>query len=254
MKRVFFFAYGIVAYLLTLAVFAYLAGFIGGFLVPTPLDGALIGSFWSALAIDIGLIALFGLQHSVMARPEFKAWFTKVVPESIERSTYCILSVVALAALFFMWQPLGGTIWKVESEVGFYALYALYALGWAIVLSVSFLINHFDLFGLRQVWLQLIGRPYTALKFTTPGPYKFVRHPLYIGWLTVLWATPTMTLSHAVLALGVTSYILLAIPFEEQDLEDCLGADYAQYRDTVPMLIPGTGHPKPRFEAQGTGV
>ena len=198
-------------------------------------------ALWWALLTDTLLIALFGVQHSVMARPSFKRWWTKFVPEPIERSTYVMFTNAALILLFAFWQPIGGTVWEVQNPAGRAALWTLYALGWLAVLATTFLINHFDLFGLRQVWLYFRGKPYTHIGFRTPGPYQFVRHPLYVGWITAFWATPTMTLTHVVFALGLTTYILIAIPFEERNLIQYHGKNYADYRRRVPMLIPGIG-------------
>jgi protein-S-isoprenylcysteine O-methyltransferase Ste14 len=194
----------------------------------------------SSLLVDLGLLVLFALQHSVMARPAFKAWWTRFIPEPAERSTYVLASSVALIVLFACWQPLGGVIWKVTQPTAAMTLYALCAFGWLLVLLSTFLINHFDLFGLRQIWLYLRNEPYTHLTFRTPGPYRLVRHPLYVGWLFAFWATPDMTLTHFVFALATTGYILVAIQLEERDLARHLGTQYSDYRKRVPMLIPGT--------------
>jgi protein-S-isoprenylcysteine O-methyltransferase Ste14 len=191
-----------------------------------------------ALLINVLLLGVFGLQHSVMARPAFKRWLTRGVPAAIERSTYVLASSLALILLFWGWQPMGGTVWEVQDPAGRALLYGLFAFGWLLVLVSTFLINHFDLFGLRQVWLQLRGREYTQLRFVTPWPYRLVRHPLYVGWLFAFWATPTMTATHLLFAIVTTAYILVAIQFEERDLLDAHGADYANYRARVPMLIP----------------
>jgi len=236
-KRLIVFAYGAVSYAVFLATFLYAVGFVGNVLVPTALDGPATGSLATALAIDLGLLLLFALQHSVMARPAFKRWWTKFVPEAAERSTYVLASSLALIALFACWRPLGGEVWSVTGAAAG-ALYGLCAFGWALVLVATFLINHFDLFGLRQVWLNLRGVPYTHIGFRTPGPYKLVRHPLYVGWLFAFWATPVMTAAHLVFALATTGYILIAIQLEERDLVASLGEDYRAYRRRVPMLIP----------------
>jgi len=234
------FTFGVVAYLAFFATLVYFMGWIVGIGVPVPLDAPASINTWQALAIDIGLIALFGLQHSVMARPGFKAWWTQFVPARLERSIYVLLSSVALFAMMAFWQPLGGVLWSVQGEAARNAIYALFALGWAILFLATFLINHFDLFGLRQVWLHLVRKPYTELKFGTPFLYRFVRHPLYVGWLLIFWAAPTMTVAHLVLALGLTAYILIAIPLEERDLMR-VHREYAEYRERVPMLIPKIG-------------
>lgn len=237
MKRWAVLLYGVVNYGMCLAVFVYLAGFIGGFLTPTRLDGPAEGSLLSALAVNLLLVLVFGLQHSVMARPGFKRWWTRFVPEPIERSTYVLASNLALALLFWQWRPMGGVLWEIHNPLGQAALWSLYGIGWAAVLTTTFLIQHFDLFGLRHVWLYFRGRPYTSLPFVTPGPYRFVRHPLYVGWLTVFWATPLMTAAHFVFALGMTAYILAAIRYEERDLVQ-FHVGYAAYRRRVPMLVP----------------
>lgn len=241
MRRTTIFAYGVITYVIFFATFLYAIGFIGNFGTPTALDGPATMAFWPALAINIGLLTAFSLQHSVMARPAFKRWWTQYVPVAAERSTYVLFSSLAMIAMFLYWQPLGGTVWTVTDPLGQAALYALYGLGWIIVLVATFLLNHFDLFGLRQVWLHLIGKPYTPLKFATPWLYNYVRHPLYVGWFIVSWATPTMTAAHLLFAVMATAYILIAVRFEERDLVDHLGEDYADYRKRVPMLVPRFG-------------
>jgi methanethiol S-methyltransferase len=244
-KRVLIFLYGVVSYAVFLVTFLYALGFVGNFLVPASIDGEPRMAFMPALGIDLALLGVFAVQHSLMARPFFKRWLTRFIPEAAERSTYVLASSVAMILLFIYWQPLGGTVWDVDSAVGQALLYGGFATGWTLVLVATFLINHFDLFGLRQVWLQLVGRPYTALRFGTPGPYKLVRHPLYLGWLFAFWSTPTMTVTHLVFAIMTTAYILLAIQFEEKDLVDSLGDDYRKYRERVPMIIPGLGASRP---------
>lgn len=236
-RRFLILAYGILAYVLSLLTFVYLVGFIGGFLTPNRLDDPRQESIALALAIDGVLLALFAVQHSGMARPGFKRWMTRIIPEPAERSTYVLLSSVALLVLFWQWRPVGGVVWDVAGETGRAAVFTLYAAGWLAVLGVTFLINHFDLFGLRQVWLAFRGVPYSPLRFTTPGPYRLVRHPLYIGWLTVFWAAPTMTAAHLLLAAAMTAYIIAAIRWEERDLV-AAHPEYEAYRRRVPMLLP----------------
>jgi protein-S-isoprenylcysteine O-methyltransferase Ste14 len=236
-RRFLLLTYGLLCYLLSLVIFLYTIGFVGGFLTPTRLDGPREGSLAAALAIDGGLLVLFAVQHSGMARPRFKRWLTRFVPGPAERSTYVLLSSVALLVLFWQWRPLGGVVWEVTGEAARAAVIAVYAAGWLAVLGTTFLINHFDLFGLRQVWLAFRGVAYTPLRFGTPGPYRLVRHPLYVGWLTVFWAAPTMTAAHLLFAAGLTAYILAAIRWEERDLV-AAHPEYAVYRRRVPMLLP----------------
>jgi protein-S-isoprenylcysteine O-methyltransferase Ste14 len=237
MNRKVVFLYGVVCYALFFGTFLYAAGFIGNFMVPKSLDSAPVGPFGVSLLIDLGLLGLFAVQHSVMARPGFKRILTRYVAEPIERSTYVLASSLALILLFWQWRPLGGVIWSIQSPAGRAAMHALFAAGLLLVLVATFVINHFDLFGLRQVWLHLKGRPYRKLIFTTPILYRVVRHPLYVGWLVTFWATPDMTVSHLVFAIMTTAYILVAIQLEERDLAD-QHPEYAAYRRTVPMLNP----------------
>jgi protein-S-isoprenylcysteine O-methyltransferase Ste14 len=221
-----------------LGTFLYAIGFLGNVAVPKAIDSAAAGPLGEALLVNALLLGVFAVQHSVMARPGFKRWWTKLVPHPVERSTYVLFSNLALILLFWQWRPMGGVVWDVEHPAGRAVLYGLFALGWLTVLVTTFLINHFDLFGLRQVWLYFRGRECTPLGFVTPGPYQYVRHPLYVGWLTAFWATPTMTAAHLVFALGTTAYILVAIYFEERDLTEAHGRAYAEYRQRVPMLVP----------------
>jgi protein-S-isoprenylcysteine O-methyltransferase Ste14 len=239
LKRLLLFVYGVASYLIFLFTFLYAIAFVGGFAVPSRLDGPLQTSLPEALAIDCALLTIFAVQHSVMARKWFKERWTQVVPWAIERSTYVLCASLALLLLFWQWRPIGIQIWSVENAAAGIVLWTLFAAGWVTVLTVTFLINHFDLFGLRQVWLPLIGRPYVRVSFRTPLPYRFVRHPLYFGFLLAFWMTPRMTLAHFVFAFATTAYIVLAIQFEERDLVSEHGAAYEEYRRTVPMLLPG---------------
>lgn len=238
-KRLLFFAYGVTAYVIFLGTFLYAIAFVGGLWVPTRLDGPLETSMPQALAINGLLLTLFAVQHSVMARRWFKEWWTQIVPWTIERSTYVLMASLALILLFWQWRPIGIEIWTIEHPIARAALWTIFAAGWGTVLVVTFLINHFDLFGLRQVWLPLVGRPYVPVSFRTPLPYRYVRHPLYFGFLLAFWATPTMTLAHLVFAVATTAYIVLAIQFEERDLVSEHGRSYEEYRRSVPMLLPG---------------
>lgn len=239
-KRITVFVYGVVSYAIFFGAYLYAIGFVGDIWVPKSIDSVPEAPLWVALAINSLLLGVFAVQHSVMARPGFKRWLTRFIPKPAERSTYTLISSLLLIGLFVHWQPIGGVIWHVEDPTGRAAIYGLFAFGWGLVLVSTFLINHFDLFGLRQVWLYLSGKEYRPLRFATPGPYKLVRHPLYVGWLFAFWATPTMTVAHLVFALLCTGYILIAIRFEERDLIDT-HPEYRDYRKRVPMLIPRIG-------------
>ena len=239
MKRLAIFLYGVITYAVFFVTFLYAIGFIGNLWVPKSMDSPRDVALGTALAVDLGLLALFAVQHSVMARPAFKRWWTRIVPEPAERSTYVLFSTLALIALFWFWQPLGGMVWDIDSAAGVNVMYGIFAAGWVLLLYVTFLIDHFDLFGLRQVWLQLVGKPFTPLAFKTPWLYRQVRHPLYVGWLMIFWATPTMTVTHLVFAIMTTAYILVAIQFEERDLI-AAHPEYADYKKRVPSLIPFT--------------
>lgn len=239
LDRIFTFMFGVVSYA---AFFATLLMFMGWMLgiglgVVMPLDAPATSGVGQAMLVDLALVALFGLQHSVMARPAFKARWTRFVPWPLERSAYVLASSLALYVLMAFWQPLGGLVWSIDSMPARVGVYAGHALGWGVLFLATFLINHFDLFGLRQVWLKLVNRPYTPLRFGTPLLYRIVRHPLYVGWLMIFWFAPTMTLSHLVLAVGLSAYILVAIRYEERDLMR-EHREYADYRRRVPMLIP----------------
>lgn len=238
MARIGIFLYGLFSYAVFLGVFVYGIGFIGGFMTPTMLDGIPHRSLAAALAINSGLLAAFALQHSGMARPAFKRWWTRIVPSAAERSSYVLLSSLALVALFAWWEPIGGVVWQAPEGLARTAIIGLYLCGWLLLLYTTFLIDHFDLFGLKQVWRHLRGQPYRAPQFHTPSLYRWVRHPLYIGWLTIFWAAPTMTTAHLFFALMTTAYILIAIQLEERDLVSAFGSEYTAYRARTPMLIP----------------
>lgn len=238
MGRIIAFIYGVVAYAAFFGTFLYAIGFMGNLVVPKSIDSGATAPLAIALLTDIALLGIFAIQHSVMARPWFKKWWTQLVPDAVERSTYVLFSSVLLILLFALWQPIGGTIWDLQDPIWRAILYSLFAFGWLLVLAATFLINHFDLFGLRQVYLYLRGKEYTALEFGAPCLYKHVRHPLYVGWLFAFWATPTMSVAHLVFAITTTVYIVLAIRWEENDLVNALGTAYADYQRRVPMLIP----------------
>ena len=241
MKRTLILLYGVVCYAVFFATFLYAIGFIGNLWVPKGMDSAPTAPFAIALLIDLGLLALFAVQHSVMARPAFKRAWTRLIPESAERSTYTLLSSLALILLFWQWSPLGGTVWEVRDPTARAALYAIYAFGWALLLYTTFLLNHFDLFGLRQVWRYSRGHEPDAGRppFITRAFYRIVRHPLMLGFLIAFWATPTMTVGHLLFALATTGYILLAVHFlEERDLIAMYGDTYRDYQRRVPMILP----------------
>ena len=240
MKKFFFLMYGVTAYLIFFGTFCYAIGFVSELIVPKRIDGEPQSSLGFALLVNAGLLSLFALQHSIMARPAFKLWWTKFVPKPIERSTYVLLSSLCLLLLFWQWQPIGGVIWQVKSETAKIVFQSFCLLGFGIVLISTFLINHFDLFGLRQVWFYFIGKKYESLPFRTPLFYKYVRHPLYLGFMIAFWATPHMTAAHLFFAIMTTGYMLTAIQFEENDLVNHFGVKYQDYKRSAPMLIPFT--------------
>ncbi|MBD7977260.1 methanethiol S-methyltransferase [Serpens gallinarum] len=238
MKRYLIFLYGIASYVGFFVTFLYAIAFLGNLPgVPRTIDGPPELASGPALAIDLLLLTIFAVQHSLMARPAFKALWTQIIPVAAERSTYVLFSSLALTLLFYFWQPLGGDVWTLESRTGQWLMYAGFAFGWVLLLYSTFLINHFDLFGLRQVWLQLRGKAYTDLPFKTPGAYRLVRHPLYVGWFFAIWCTPQMSVTHMLFALVTAAYIVAAISFEERDLIDA-HPEYRDYRHQVPKLLP----------------
>ena len=249
MKRLVVFVYGLACYAAFFATYLYAVGFLENFGVTKSIDSGPQVPLWQALLVDSALLALFAVQHSVMARPWFKKAWTQIVPTEAERSTYVLFSSAALAFLFWQWQPIGGTLWDMMGTMGQYLMWGGFAIGNVIILASTFLINHFDLFGLRQVWLYLRGREYAHLPFATPFFYKYVRHPLYVGWLLVFWCTPVMTAAHLLFAMMTTAYILMAIRWEERDLITVHGENYTRYQKSVPMLIPTAKAPEPRMTA-----
>lgn len=238
MKKTLALGYGLVCYLAFFGTILYAIGFVGNIMVPKSIDSNPQSSLAHAIFIDALLLLLFALQHSIMARPAFKKWWTQFVPHQLERSTYVLLASLCLMLLMWQWQPIGGTVWSVENVALKTVLLVLYATGWSIVFVSTFLINHFDLFGLRQVWLYFTGKPYTSLPFRVPLFYRFVRHPLYVGFLIAFWSTPVMTVAHLLFAVLTTGYILTAIQFEERDLQMHYGSKYRNYKRQVAMILP----------------
>ena len=230
--------YGAVSYLIFLASFVYAVGFVGNVVVPKGIDDGAIGSVSVAIAVNLVLLSLFAIQHSVMARPAFKRWWTQIVPPPAERSTYVLASSLVLILLFWQWRPLPEVVWQVENLLGRGVAWSLFCAGWCVVLLSTFLINHFDLFGLRQVYLYATGQPYTSLRFRTPSLYRLVRHPIMLGFVIAFWATPSMSQGHLMFAAVTTAYILVAIQLEERDLLAYHGQEYAGYRQQVRMLLP----------------
>ena len=237
MKRWTIFLYGGLSYGVFLLCFLYTIGFVGNLWVPKSIDSLPTAPLWAALAVNLALLGVFAVQHSLMARPLFKRWLTRYIPASAERSTYVLASSLALVLLMWGWQPMGGLVWDVSSTGFAPVIYAVFAAGWLLVLLSTFQINHFDLFGLRQAWLQLRGRPYTALRFETPWLYRHVRHPLYLGFFLAFWATPTMSIAHLVFALMCTGYILVGTRLEERDLRKA-HPEYDRYASEVRRYLP----------------
>jgi protein-S-isoprenylcysteine O-methyltransferase Ste14 len=238
MSRILALAYGVASYVLFLAAFLYAVGFVGNLVVPKSIDSGPSDRLPAALLADTLLLLLFAVPHSIMARPAFKRWWTKFVPPPVERSTYVLVSSLLLGLLFWQWRPIPAVVWNVGHPAGRWLLHAVFWAGWAIVLVSTFLIDHFDLFGLRQVYLSASGREHTPPAFRTPGLYRYVRHPLMTGFLLAFWATPTMTAGHLLFAAATTGYILIALQLEERDLVGYHGDQYRAYRKQVGMLLP----------------
>ena len=251
--RVTAFLYGIVCYLVFFATFLYSIAFLGDLGIVRSIDSGTETPLGQALAINVALLGLFALQHSVMARPWFKRAWTRMIPPVAERSTYVLFASLTMALLFWQWRPMGGVVWEVSHPAARLVIWGIYAMGWVLLLVATFLINHFDLFGLRQVFLHLVGRPYTGLQFRTPGLYRYVRHPIYFSWVCIFWATPRMTTAHLVFAIATTAYILLAITWEERDLIRAHGEAYRMYREQVPKILPAGSRGKREREAVAAG-
>jgi len=238
MARIFAFLYGLIAYAIFFVTFLYAIGFVGNLVVPKSIDSGGTTISAKAVLIDVLLLGLFAFQHSVMARPGFKRWWIHFVPTQVERSTYVLLSSLCLILLYWQWHPLVRVVWDVQNPAGKAMLQVLFWLGWLIVLTATFMIDHFDLFGLRQVYLYLRGKDYASVGFATPMLYKYCRHPIMLGFLIAFWAAPHMTLGHILFTVATTGYILLAIQFEEGDLIRAHGERYQDYRGRTSMLLP----------------
>jgi methanethiol S-methyltransferase len=237
--------FGGISYIVFFLTFLYSIGFVGNIVVPQSIDsGVMTGSMTMAILINVGLLSLFAVQHSVMARPGFKKWWTTIVPESMERTWYVLLSSVVLIILYWQWQPMTAEVWTVDSAAGRAVLTGLFWIGWVVVLTSTFVIDHFDLFGLRQAWLRFRNVEYTPVEFVARLYYSYIRHPLLLGFLIAFWATPDMTQGHLLFAVMTTGYILVAVRLEETDLVTAHGEEYERYRDATPMLIPFLGGKK----------
>lgn len=235
------FLYGIVAYLAFAVVIVYAIGFVTGLMVPKTIDSGPAGPLMESIVINLVLLTIFALQHSVMARPQFKKWWTTIVPKSVERSTYVLLASLALALVFWQWRPLPGVVWEAKDPTIAASLLYLGLFGWVLVFISTFMINHFELFGLHQVANNLTGNSMPPMKFKTPMLYNVVRHPIYLGFIIFVWATPTMTAGHLLFAAVVTAYIFVGIALEEHDLIAVFGDEYRRYRQRVAMIVPFIG-------------
>lgn len=240
MKKIMFLIYGVFSYFLFFGTVLYMMGFMVNFLVPKTIDSGVEMPLLTAFAVNLFWILLFGLQHTIMARPGFKERWTKIVPKPIERSSYVLISSLIMIGMFYFWQPMTGVIWSMESAMSTYAMYGFYMTGWVILFASTFIINHFDLFGLKQVYFNFAGKTEGKPKFEVKFLYKLCRHPLMLGWVMLFWATPVMTVGHLLFAAGMTVYILVALKYEEDDLVDLFGDEYRNYQQEVPKLCPFT--------------
>lgn len=238
MGRIAALLYGLMAYLVFLGTILYAIGFVTGLAVPKTIDSGITASMGQAFIVNLLLMSLFAVQHSVMARKQFKQWWTQFVPKSIERSTYVLFASLSLILLFWQWRPMPDIVWEISNPQIATAVLALSLVGWVLVFTSTFLINHFELFGLHQVINNLVGRAMPAPRFKTPALYKVVRHPIYLGFIIAFWAAPTMTVGHLLFAAVTTAYIFVGIFLEERDLVELFGDEYRRYRERVGMLIP----------------
>ena len=237
MQKMSAFIYGVISYTVFFISFLYAIGFTGNLIVPKGIDSGTETGLAESLIVNIVLLGLFAIQHTIMARPAFKAWWTKIIPKEVERSTFVLVASLLLLLLYWQWRPMTGIIWSVENAAGAMILSGVFWIGWVIVLLSTFMIDHFDLFGLRQVFLPLQNKEYTGIKFKTTMLYKFVRHPIMLGFIIAFWATPHMTTGHFLFAVVTTVYIFMGLQFEEHDLKNAI-PDYEDYSRRVPMLIP----------------
>ncbi|MCL4794695.1 MAG: hypothetical protein KJZ84_09035 [Bryobacteraceae bacterium] len=254
MKRMSIFVFGVLSYVTFFLTFCYAMGFVGGVVVPKDINSGTPAPLGEAILINSLMLSVFVIQHTVMARPAFKKWFTQWVPRPMERSIFVLTASGILAFTFWQWRPLPDVVWQVSAPAMAYALMGMSWMGWGMVLMSSFLINHFDLFGLRQVWLQLVNRAYTTSAFRLTSLYKFVRHPLMLGFLIAFWSTPVMTEGHLLFAVLTTGYILMGIQFEERDIIREHGDAYRRYREEVPMLLPYKGDGSIRMPMPRSGA
>ena len=241
MGKIFALLYGFVAYLAFAVTIVYAIGFITGFGVPKTIDSGPDGEPIEAIIINLLLMSLFAIQHSVMARPQFKKWWTRIVPVAVERSTFVLFSSLALMLLFWQWRPIAAVVWQVTNPLIAGSLMGFSLFGWALVFASTFLINHFELFGLHQVANNLAGKPMPEVRFKTPVLYNLVRHPIYLGFIIAFWATPVMTAGHVLFAAVTTAYIFVGIALEEHDLIAVFGDEYRRYRERVSMIVPFLG-------------
>ncbi|MDP3332288.1 MAG: NnrU family protein [Methylococcaceae bacterium] len=238
MQKLNVFIYGVISYLIFFITFLYAIGFVGNIFVSKGIDTGEPGNLTTSVIVNIGLLGLFAVQHSIMARQKFKKWLTSFIPIAAERSTYVLFSSLILALLIWQWKPMPDFVWHIEAQPVRLILWCVFWLGWLTVLVSTFLVNHFDLFGLRQVLLHLTGKEYHHLEFSTPGLYRYVRHPIMSGFLVAFWATPDMTVGHFLFSVATTGYILVGVFFEEKDLQNFYGEKYTQYQQEVPKLMP----------------